>query len=421
MAPRGNGVATAPGRPVTDTTSTAGHRTQGGADAGGSAHDVPGTSPGGDGAGPQLRPDRAVLGRLLAWYGVSRGIVWVAVLAGRSLQPELELWALLRRLDASWYIETARLGYEAQAATPDAIAADPGVLRGAFFPLWPLLVRATNPPGVPLEVSATVLATVLGFGVVVGSWVLVARLTDRVTADRAALLVCVFPGSFVLSIAYAEALMLCLVVLCLLALQDRRWVLAGAAAALATATRPNAVVLVGVCAWAAVVAVGRRREWAGLVAPALAPLGALAFHGYLWWRTGRPDAWNLIQRNGWEERVDFGARNVDRFATLARWDAPDAGTVLIGLGAVSVVVACWALWRWRPPGELVLYAVGVVGLALVAHTLGPRPRFVFTAIPLVWALGVWLRGEWFRLATLASTAGLAVLSVLYIVGSVAKP
>lgn len=367
------------------------------------------------------RLDRRVVARLAGWYAMSRVVVWAAVLAGWTLRPELSLDALLRRLDASWYIDTARAGYAAQAATPDAIAADPAVLRGAFFPLWPLVARVTRPPGVPLEVSATVVATVLGFGVVVGSWLLVARLADRGAADRAALLVCVFPGSFVLSIAYAEALMLCLVIACLLALTDRRWLLAGVTAALATATRPNAIALVASCAWAAAVAIRHRRAWRSLLAPALAPVGALAFHGFLWWRTGRRDAWQLIQRNGWEERVDFGVRNGERLAALVRWEDPDPGTVLIGLGAVVTLAAAWALWRWRPPLTLSVYAAGIIGLALVAQTLGPRPRFVFTALPLVWALAVWLRGERFRLLVLGSTGGLAVLSIMYIVGSVAKP
>lgn len=367
------------------------------------------------------RLDRGVLRRLLAWYVVSRAVVWLAVLAAWTLRPQLSLVALLRRLDASWYIDIAQYGYVARAATPEAIAADPAVLRGAFFPLWPLLVRATRPPGASFELTATVLASALGFAVVVLSWMVVARLADRAAADRAAALVCVFPGSFVLSIAYAEPLMLSLVCGCLLALLQRRWALAGVAAALATATRPNAIALVPACLWAAVRAIREGAGWRALVAPALAPLGSVAFHGFLWWRTGRIDAWTLIQRNGWEERIDLGARTLDRLGDLVTWASPDPGTVLLGLGLLAVVGGGWALWWWRPPAELALYAAGVVGLAVTAHTLGPRPRFVLTALPLVWAAGVWARGRVFDVLTVVSAGGLAALSVMYIVGSVAKP
>lgn len=348
-------------------------------------------------------------------------VVWAAVLGGWALRPDLSLDALLRRLDASWYLSIARFGYSAQAATTSAIEDEGGaVLRGAFSPLWPLLIRAVRVAGVPLEASATVLVTVLGFGVVVGSWVLVARMADRAAADRAALMVSFFPGSVVFSIAYAEALMLCLVVGCLLALQRRRWAIAGVLGALATATRPNAIAIVGACAWAALRAIRRNGDWRSVIAPALAPLGAAGFHAFLWRRTGRADAWNLIQQNGWDEEVDFGARNVERLGALVRWSQPDPGTVLVGIGLVVLVAGAWALWRWRPPGELVIYAAGVIGLALAARTLGLRPRFLLTALPLVWALGIWLRGERFWAALLASSGGLAVLAVLYIVGSLAK-
>lgn len=370
----------------------------------------------------QLRlPDRGTLRRLAAWYAVSRMVVWLAVLGGWALRPDLSLYALVRRLDASWYFGIARYGYSAEAATTSEIAAEGGaVLRGAFSPLWPLFIRGVRLPGVSLEVSATVLVTLLGFGVVVGSWVLVARLADREAADRAALMVSFFPGSVVFSIAYAEALMLCLVIGCLLALQRRRWATAGLLGALATATRPNAIAIVPACAWAALVAIRRNGDWRSAVAPALAPLGVVGFHGFLWWRTGRVDAWNLIQQNGWDENVDLGARNLERLGVLVRWSEPDPGTVLLGTGLVVLVTGAWALWRWRPPGELVIYAAGVIGLALMARTLGPRPRFLLTALPLIWALGIWLRGERFRAALLASTGGLAAVAVLYIVGSSAK-
>jgi len=368
-----------------------------------------------------LRPDRRTLTRLAGWYAVSRLVVVAAVLGGWTLRPDLSLFALLRRLDASWYLDIARFGYAAQPATTAAIEAEgAAVLRGAFSPLWPLLVRVLRLPGVPLEISATLLAMLLGFVVVVGSWMLVARLADRDAADRAALLVAFFPGAVVFSIAYAEALMLCLAVGCLLALQERRWLVAGLLAALATAARPNALALVPACAWAAVVAIRRDADWRSVIAPALAPVGALAFHGYLWWRTGRMDAWQLIQRNGWDEQVDLGVHNAQRLGSLVRWSDPDPGTVLLGLSVLVVAAGAWALWRWRPPGALTIYAAAVLGLAVVARTLGPRPRFVLTALPLVWALAVWLRGERFRAVLLASSGGLAVVAVLYIVGSVAK-
>jgi hypothetical protein len=370
---------------------------------------------------PPVRPDRGTLARLAGWYALSRVVVWGAVLGGWTLQPDLSLYALVRRLDASWYLDIARFGYAAQAATETAVEAHgAAVLRGAFSPLWPLLIRVVRVPGVPLEISATVLALLLGFGVVVGSWVLVARLVDQDAADRAAVLVAFFPGSVVFSIAYAESLTLCLVVACLLALHERRWLLAGIAAALATAARPNALALVGACAWAAAAAIRRNSDWRSVIAPALAPLGAVVFHGFLWWRTGRMDAWQLIQRNGWDERVDLGVHNAQRLGELIRWTEPDPGTVLLGAGVLVVAVGAWALWRWRPPGALSIYAAGVIGLAMIARTLGPRPRFVLTALPLVWALAVWLRGERFRAVLVASSGGLAITAVLYIVGSVAK-
>src|SRR5207253_1167110 len=122
-------------------------------------------------------------------------------------------------------------------------------------------------------------------------WRLLARIWGREVADRGTALFCFFPGSFVLSMVYSEPLMLALAIGCLLALLDRRWLVAGVLAGLATGVRPNAVALVAACAWAAAVAIVKRREWRALVAPLLAPAGLVAFFAFLWARTGRPDAW----------------------------------------------------------------------------------------------------------------------------------
>ena len=81
-----------------------------------------------------------------------------------------------------------------------------------------------------------------GDGSLVG--LLARRVFSASVAARAMVLFAVFPGSFVLSFAYSEAPFIVFAASCLLLLLDEQWLLAGLAAALATATRPNGVAIV---------------------------------------------------------------------------------------------------------------------------------------------------------------------------------
>ena len=63
---------------------------------------------------------------------------------------------------------------------------------------------------------------------------------------------CLFPGSIVFSMVYAEGLLIPLAAGCILALQRRRWVMAGALAGLATATAAS-----GTCSHLGLRRVGR--------------------------------------------------------------------------------------------------------------------------------------------------------------------
>ena len=92
-------------------------------------------------------------------------------------------------------------------------------------------------------------------------------------------LLCLYPGSVVMSWSYSEPLLIVCAAACLLLLDARRWVLAGLAAAIATGTRPNGLALVAVCAVGALIAIRQRREWRALAA-ALAPTGSIAFFVY---------------------------------------------------------------------------------------------------------------------------------------------
>ena len=117
-----------------------------------------------------------------------------------------------------------------------------------------------------------------------------------------------FPGSVVLSWSYAEPALIVCAAACLLFLQREQWVLAGVAAAIGTATRPE-----------------RRRHHRGLrgrggdrhlpasasgarcISVALAPVGVLAYHAYLRVHTGEWGAWNRAQREAWNEGWSWGA------------------------------------------------------------------------------------------------------------------
>ena len=188
-----------------------------------------------------------------AWraFWVSRLVVWVAGVAAVVALGVLDFNAttfdpagLTRpfgavgddlvapgaRWDAVWFLRIAEDGYDAD--------------RAAFFPLYPLLVKAG---GVRVG-SPLVAGILLSFACFFGALVLLGRLIavdyHRDVARLTVLLVAVFPGALWFSSVYSEALFLLLSVGALYAARTDRWALAGAAGALATTTRSAGVVLV---------------------------------------------------------------------------------------------------------------------------------------------------------------------------------
>ncbi|MGH9070977.1 MAG: hypothetical protein ACRDX8_07405, partial [Acidimicrobiales bacterium] len=236
-------------------------------------------------------------------------------------------------------------------------------------------------------------------------------LWDEAVANRVCWLFCLFPGSFVFSMVYAEGLLIALAAACILALRRQRWLVAGVLAALATATRPNAIALGAACAWVAACAMYRRREWRALLAPALAPVGILAYLGYLWIRTGSPTVWFTTENQGWHEGFDLTATwtRIAGFVNHPQANLNDA----VGLACLAfVILAGIVLVRNRLPGELVAYAGVIIALTLVSRLYGTTPRFLLTAFPLVMALGYRLRGIGFVAAVAASATAMGWLMVV---------
>lgn len=322
------------------------------------------------------------LWRPVALFAASR----LATLAAGGLAAEISgirLVDALQRWDGAWFLKLIRDGYPAAVPMTDG-RADPSTL--CFFPLYPLAVRAVRLLGIGTVPAAFVVVTLAGLAAAVLLWLLLRAVGDPAAADRGVALVCFFPGAVVLSMLYSEALTLAFVAGCLLSLHHRRWVTAGALAALAGATRFNGLVLVLPCAWAAFDAVRRRRDWRALAAPALAPLGTVAFMVYLRLHTGAADAYFRTQRDGWGQEIDPLAA-VDALSAFARRPFADTNVTVVVAALAFVALAGVALYRARPPAILVAYAVGCVAVGLLTPGIALRPRFLLLAFPLVTAVG----------------------------------
>lgn len=349
--------------------------------------------------------------RPLGVYALSRLLVLaLAVLVG-VVHPSMTVSGILSDWDGGWYLDIVRDGYP--AAIPE-VAGRATESPHAFFPLFPLATRVLS--GVlPLSdaMAGIGVSLLAGATAVVLLFRLACAVADRRTAERAVALFCFFPGSFVLSMVYPEALTVALAAGCLLALVQRRWLSAGVAAGLATACRPNAIALVGACLWAAAVAVHRRRELRALVAPLLAPAGLVAFFAFLWVRTGDPGAWFRVQHEAWGQQPGLGTAVIHLVRALARSPFSNGGLVVIGLSLIFSVAALVVLCRQRWPGVLAAYAVLVVAMSATSRMDGLRPRFVLLALPLFIATAKVSQGRGYRILLGGFAVGLAALTLLH--------
>jgi hypothetical protein len=378
---------------------------------------------------PEPRPAPEVTpypwGRGLLWAGLAYLLSRAAVLAGAGAASAAEqprpasglgpIIEVLTSWDGLWYFEVVRTGYP-RHIPPDVTFNDLEA-RAAFFPLYPRLVWALDKvlPGGDV-IAGLALNFVLGAVFILLVGLMTRQLFGTKVATRAMVLTALFPGSFVLSFAYSEALMLVLVAGCLLLLMQRRWLLAGILAGLATASRPNAIAIVAACVAAAVVAIVERREWKSLLAPLLAPIGWISFQLFLAHQTGERDAWFRVQREAWEEGTSFGLRAVKDIgnAVAHPWNSPKA--VLTLLCVAAMLFGLWAMWKRRLPLPVTVYTLGILALMLLPQTVTARPRFLFTAFPLLIAIAaIWPDGddELWPLLTAACGAGLAAVTALY--------
>jgi hypothetical protein len=370
---------------------------------------------------------------ILVFLSTRALLLVVALVNGRlrhhPLLNELANW------DGMWYRSIANHGYPAHVSHVQT--------NLGFFPLYPMVTWAVSRVfllGVTSSIWAVTVAGVVvsGIGGAVAS-VLVERLAagwwGREAGRRAVLLFCLFPGSVVFSMVYAEGILIPLAVGCLLALQRRRWLLAGILAALATASEPEALILVLCCAVSAAGEL-RRSGWRvpsarrSLVAPVLSITGISAVAAFFWAWTGSPFANLIAQHYGWHERTNPLAlfdltKTLVNQISFAHFNHPTINlNLVLGLaGAIFLVVMLALLFKVRRTisPEAIVWTLGISFLAITSEYTPPNPRLLITAFPVVIVLAYYLKNRAFALLLVANGALLIGLSALTFVGVTLRP
>jgi hypothetical protein len=326
----------------------------------------------GDAPAPQhAAPSRSRVRRIavLVWpafavYAVTTAahlLVLAAMIpaGGPSLRNRLTTW------DGGFYLEIAAHGY------PHGFSYDPsGKLTGntlAFFPLYPMLVRAVHwITRLDVPMAGIVTANLALIAALIVVLLLLCRLYGRRTSIVAVVLLAgAQPMSLVFLMSYSESLFLALAAGMLLAAHRRAWLTAGLLALLVGLTRPAAVAAVAALGVAVLLHLVRERRisWRPLAALALGCAGTPLYLLWVALRVGHADAWFQIQGAGWGTQWDNGRAIwdflVQTLATGDGWVPVSTAVLLIALVCATLVT--WQRGSWPP---LVVYGTSIVILTL---------------------------------------------------------
>lgn len=204
-------------------------------------------------------------------------------------------WDPFIRYDGGWYYQIAANGYQFVAGGPAVGWGKAGKI--AFFPAYPLLMRYVGRlfGRAPADVYlGGIVVSWVAFALAMVAVVALARLDmPQRRAERAALLVAVFPFAFFYGVVYTEALFLLFSVVSFYGFRTRRWILGGVVGGLATATRVNGILMLPALAWIAwrSVGPGARDRVLAIVGLTLVACGVGAYSVYIYELTGNPFEW----------------------------------------------------------------------------------------------------------------------------------
>jgi hypothetical protein len=306
----------------------------------------------------------------------------LAALVTLATARDRSAYALLTKWDAQWYRHIAEKGYGYTSYKGGFVHSD-----YAFFPLFPLLERGVGVvTGLPYVAAGLVVAVVSSLLAAWAIYAVASHLYGARVGVVATVLWAALPIGLVQWMSYSESLFTALAAWSLHAVLNRRWVLAGTLSALAGLTRP-----LGVAVAAAVVVAAAHALWSGsrrlrdfrpVAGAVLAPLGSLAYLGWVGLQVGSVTGYFAVE-GSWGNRLDGGV-------SFARWTRgllagahPEYG-VLVVVGVVALLgVLLWTVLE-RQPLPLLVYSAAIVAVTLAtSRYFGSKPRYLMPAFPLL--------------------------------------
>jgi hypothetical protein len=317
------------------------------------------------------------------------GLLWVPGGPGLHAYGALGdlVFGTFAQWDAGWFVRIARHGYDTEQSA-------------AFFPLYPLVVRAV----------AVVLRSAVAAGVVVSlaSAAGAASLLFRLSRSRGAvLLLALYPVAYVFTSIYSDALFLFLAIASFLAAVRGRSVAAGVLGALAVATR-----LLGFALLPALVVLLWKRGPSKLVPLLLLPAALGAYMLYLHEHFGDALAFSHAEGAFWLRQTpalgpltglwdaahsaEQGlAQLVLHLPANGHYGKPEQYAIWNIVQFVLLVAAAWLTWlAWRQLGAAYgLYSLATLVIVLSSPAavvpLVSLPRFLLADFPLFIVLARW--------------------------------
>ena len=319
-----------------------------------------------------------VIGSQTAYLRKVHERVWETriVLQADRFVPELTRVAMVG--DAWWYRSIARDGYGARAEAG-------GTPNWAFFPLYPLLVRALSVTG-EFALDGVIVSN-LAFACAL---YLLAALGLRAglnveDVERAVVYLAFFPTSYFFSLPMTESLFLALSVGSVLAGMSGRWWLAGVLGGLSAATRLAGVLLIVPLA---ILFLQRdeRPRWKALWLAGV-PAGVGVFMGYLSAVAGDPFAFASVQQH-WNRGATFFAKPLLQYLVQPQTVSEPWNLLALNFAIAVLLLAVGCAFLISKQWALGAYTLLSVLLPLSSGSLQSIARYGLVVFPLFFWLAV---------------------------------